>query len=428
VAAGGGLYAASVTATDTLVPTGAVRALRTEISSRPLVVDTLIALGLSALSIFTLLGGGTDLGTLDPLSVTLVLLQSVPLALRRVAPAPVFIVTFTALVLQGMLMTNSYAAPLGSLIALFTVAERLDRRTSGVLALLGGLAIVGLNLYLNALPQGLSGLIQTDLAIFATWVLGTWAKERRAYVGTVEERATRLEREREQRDAEAVAEERERIARELHDVVTHHVSVIVIQAGAGLRAIEKRPVEARKALAAIDSTGRLALADMRRMLGILATPTPSGEIVGAGDAMTDPLAPMPGFDRLGELLEQVRATGLPVELAVEGDPRRLDPGIELSAYRIIQEALTNTLKHARGATAQVRVRYGTAELDIDVTDRGGTGDRGIGVPGESGRGLIGMRERVAVFGGRFEAGPMPGGFRVSARLPIAPPAAAAATA
>ena len=170
-------------------------------------------------------------------------------------PAPVFIVTFTALVLQGMLMTNSYAAPLGSLIALFTVAERLDRRTSGVLALLGGLAIIWLNFYLHALPQGLSGLIQTDLAIFATWVLGTWAKERRAYVGTVEERATRLEREREQRDAEAVAEERERIARELHDVVTHHVSVIVIQAGAGLRAIEKRPAEARKALAAIDFDG-----------------------------------------------------------------------------------------------------------------------------------------------------------------------------
>ena len=223
--------------------------------------------------------------------------------------------------------------------------------------------------YLDALPQGLSGLVQTNLTIFAVWVLGTWAKERRAYVGTVEERASRLEREREQRDAQAVAEERERIARELHDVVTHHVSVIVIQAGAGLRALEKRPAEAGKALAAIDSTGRLALADMRRMLGILGTPGPVGEIVGAGDATTDPLAPMPGFDRLGELLEQVRATGLPVELAVEGDPRRLDPGIELSAYRIIQEALTNTLKHARGATAQVRVRYGTAELDIDVDDR-----------------------------------------------------------
>ena len=166
-----------------MTATASPRALRAAIASRPLAVDSLIALGLSALSIFTLLGGGTDLGTLDPLSVTLVLLQSVPLALRRVWPAPVFIVTFTALVLQGMFMTNSYAAPLGSLIALFTVAERLDRRTSGVLALLGGLAIVWLNFYLNALPQGLSGLIQTDLAIFATWVLGTWAKERRAYVG-----------------------------------------------------------------------------------------------------------------------------------------------------------------------------------------------------------------------------------------------------
>ncbi len=406
--------------------TAAPHTLRAAISSRPLVVDTLIALGLSALSIFTLLGGGTDLGTLDPLSVTLVLLQTLPLAVRRVWPGPVCVVTFTALILQGTLMTGSYSAPIGALIGLFTAAERLDRRTSGVLALLAGLAILWLNLYLDALPQGLSGLVQTNLTIFAVWVLGTWAKERRAYVGTVEERASRLEREREHRDAQAVAEERERIARELHDVVTHHVSVIVIQAGAGLRALEKRPADAGKALAAIDSTGRLALADMRRMLGILGNPGPVGEIIGAGDATTDPLAPMPGFDRLGELLEQVRATGLPVELAVEGDPRRLDPGIELSAYRIIQEALTNTLKHARGATAQVRVHYGTAELDIDVTDHGGTGDRGIGVPGESGRGLIGMRERVAVFGGRFEAGPMPGGFRVSAHLPIAPPAAASA--
>jgi signal transduction histidine kinase len=414
--------------TDTTAPAdpSTLQALRAAISSRPLVVDTLIALALSALSIFTLLGGGTDLGTLEPLSVTLVLLQALPLAVRRVWPAPVFVITFTALILQGTLMTHSYAAPLGSLIALFTVAERLDRRRSGFLALAAGLAILWLNLYLHALPAGLSGLIQTELAIFATWVLGTWSRDRRAHLGTVEQRADTLERERGQRDAQAVADERERIARELHDVVTHHVSVIVIQAGAGLRALDRRPDDARQALTAIDSTGRLALADMRRMLGILGSPSPAGEMVGAGDTMTDPLAPMPGFDRLGELLEQVRATGLPVELSVEGDARRLDPGIELSAYRIIQEALTNTLKHARGATARVRVAYGTAELDIEVTDRGGTGDRGIGVPGESGRGLIGMRERVAVFGGRFEAGPVPNGFRVSARLPIAPAVVTAA--
>jgi signal transduction histidine kinase len=415
-----------VTQTVPGAKTSALQTLRAAISSRPLVVDSLIALALSALSIFTLLGGGTDLGTLDPLTVTLVLFQTVPLAARRIWPAPVFVVTFAALIIQGTLITNSYAAPLGSLLALFTAAERLERRSSGLLALAAGVSILWLNLYLDALPAGLSGLVQTELAIFAVWVLGTWSGDRRAHLGTVEQRADTLEREREQRDAQAVADERERIARELHDVVTHHVSVIVIQAGAGLRALERRPEDVRQALTAIDSTGRLALADMRRMLGILGSPSPAGEIVGAGDATTDPLAPMPGFDRLGELLEQVRATGLPVELSVEGDARRLDPGIELSAYRIIQEALTNSLKHARGAKAQVRVRYGTAELDIEVTDRGGSGDRGIGVPGESGRGLIGMRERVAIFGGRFEAGPMPGGFRVSAKLPIAPAALTAA--
>jgi signal transduction histidine kinase len=405
---------------------GALTALRDAIASRPLVVDSLIALALSALSIFTLLGGGIDLGTVEPLSVTLVLAQTVPLAVRRIWPGPVFIATFTALILQGTLMSGTYIAPIGSLIALFTAAERLDRRTSGLMALLAGIAILWLNLYLDALPAGLSGLVQTNLTIFAVWVLGTWSRDRRAQLGTVEERADRLEREREERDAQAVAEERERIARELHDVVTHHVSVIVIQAGAGLRALDKRPEDARQALTAIDTTGRLALADMRRMLGILGSPSSPGEIVGAGDMTTDPLAPMPGFDRLGELLEQVRATGLPVELAVEGEARPLDPGIELSAYRIIQEALTNALKHARGATAEVRVRYGTSNLEIEVTDRGGTGGRGIGVPGESGRGLIGMRERVAVFGGRFEAGPLPGGFRISAHLPIAPAAPATA--
>ena len=169
--------------------TAAPPTLRAAISSRPLVVDTLIALGLSALSIFTLLGGGTDLGTLDPLSVTLVLLQTLPLAVRRVWPGPVCIVTFAALILQGTLMTGSYSAPIGALIGLFTAAERLDRRTSGVLALLAGLAILWLNLYLDALPQGLSGLVQTSLTIFAVWVLGTWAGTGARTVGTVEERA-----------------------------------------------------------------------------------------------------------------------------------------------------------------------------------------------------------------------------------------------
>jgi signal transduction histidine kinase len=127
---------------------------------------------------------------------------------------------------------------------------------------------------------------------------------------------------------------------------------------------------------------------------------------------------MPGLDNLGPLLEQVRAAGLTVELSVAGKPRPLDPGVELSAYRIVQEALTNTLKHARGARARVDVRYEPDAIEVRVTDEGGSGDRGIGVAGEQGHGLIGMRERVTLFGGTFEAGPQPGGFRVAARLPL----------
>ena len=402
--------------------------LRAQAAAQPLVVDTLLALALSALSIFTLLAGAQDLGQVDPLNLTLLLLQTVPLAVRRRWPVAVFLITFGALVVQVLVIQNAFSAPLGSFIALYTVGQRVDRARSGLLAAGAALVFLLVMIEKGALPAGIAGVIQSELALFVVWTLGVWSRERQAYVGEVEERAARLEREREERDARAVADERERIARELHDVVTHHVSVIVIQAGAALRALERRPEEARTAVAAIDSTARQALADMRRMLGILATPAAVEGMVGAGDTTTDPLAPMPGLDRLGELLEAVRATGLPVELTVEGERRPLDPGIELSAYRIIQEALTNVMKHARGATATVRVRYTVAGLEIEVTDRGGSGDRGIGVPGAGGRGLIGMRERVAVFGGRFEAGPVPGGFRVSASLPTGSATAAASPA
>ncbi len=401
-------------------PAGGVQTLRARAAAQPLVVDTILALALSALSIFTLMAGAQDLGSIDAVGLALVLLQTLPLAARRIWPVAVFAITFGALVVHALVVQNAYSAPIGSLIALYTVAQMLDRRRSGLVTAFAGVVFLLVSIYKGLLPVGLSGVIQTELALLAVWTLGTWSRERRVYLVTVEARASRLEREREERDARAVTEERERIARELHDVVTHHVSVIVIQAGAALRALDRRPDDARTAVAAIDATGRLALADMRRMLGILGSPDPVGELVGAGDTTSDPLAPMPGFDRLGELLEQVRAAGLPVELTVEGEARPLDPGIELSAYRIIQEALTNSLKHASGASAQARVAYRPAELEIEVSDRGGAGGRGIGVPGESGRGLIGMRERVAVFGGRFEAGPVPGGFRVSATLPITP--------
>ncbi len=207
--------------------------------------------------------------------------------------------------------------------------------------------------------------------------------------------------------------ERLRIARELHDVVTHHVSVIVIQAGAGLRALDRRPEGARTALQAVDRTGREALADMRRMLGILGSAHDDHGDIRDGQG----LAPQPGLARLGELVEQVRAAGSPVELSIEGEQRQLDAGVELSAYRIVQEALTNVLKHAHGARARVDLRYGARALDIVVTDEGGTGRRDLGEPAHEGRGLIGMTERATLFGGTLEAGPTPTGFRVVARLP-----------
>src|SRR5215212_1396946 len=227
--------------------------LRAAVSSRPMLVDTLIALSLSALSIFTLMAGAQDLGTYDPVNLVLLMLQTMPLAFRRVWPAPVFVLTYAALVIQALIVSDNYFAPIGSLIALYTVGQRLDRRRSGLITLAAGVVFLLVMLVKNILPAGLSGLIQTELTLLVVWTLGTWSRERQAYLGHVEERAARLEREREARDAKAVAEERERIARELHDVVTHHVSVIVIQAGAGQRSIEKRPDEARRALAAIDS-------------------------------------------------------------------------------------------------------------------------------------------------------------------------------
>jgi signal transduction histidine kinase len=380
------------------------------IAARPLVVDGLIALGLTALSLITILGGAQDIGSYDPLSLVLLMLQTLPLVLRRRFPMTVLAVTMGATVAHAFFATGeSLNSTMGSLVAIYTVADQYDRRRSAIAAVISGLAIAVVIVGKVGIPAGLSGLIQSELSVAILWVLGTWARERRRYLGTVEERALHAEHEREERAQRAVAEERERIAREMHDVVTHHVSVIVIQAGAGLRALERRPEDARDALQAIDESGRRALADMRRMLGILGRPANAAEEVPA---------PMPGLDRLGELLEQVRAAGLSVELAVVGEPRELDAGIELTAYRIIQEALTNSLKHARGARARVDVRYEPDALEVRVVDDGGRGEVGSAALGGQGHGLIGMRERVALFGGRFEAGPRDDGFRIAARLPL----------
>jgi len=232
--------------------------------------------------------------------------------------------------------------------------------------------------------------------------LGETVRSRRALAT---ETTTRLRLAEEERAAEAgrlVAEERLRIARELHDVIAHNVSVMVVQAAAANDVFESRPERAREALRAIEASGRTALAELRRLLGVV-----------RGDAAD--YAPQPGLDRLDELVAQVRAAGLAVAVSVEGLPRPLPAGIDLSAYRVVQEALTNTLRHAQATRADVALRYRDDELDVEVRDDGA----GTGNGGGSGRGLIGMRERVGAFGGSLETGPLnTGGFSVAARFPL----------
>ena len=385
--------------------------LRVRLAANPLLVDAVIAVGLASLSLFAVASGATDAGSREPISVVLLLMESLPLVFRRRWPIPVLFVTFGATLLHASLATGQPVNEgLGSLVALFTVAETYDRRVSAPLAFGVAAGYILVTLSKADLQTALSGLISTSVGIGVVWALGDWVKTRRRYNALIEQSARLLEADREAQARRAVQTERERIARELHDIVTHHVSVIVIQAGAGLTALGDRPDPARSALEAIDRTSRQALTDMRLMLGMLGDP-----------AAADPSRePVPGLQRLGELIEEVRSAGLPVELSVEGERRPLDDGIELSAYRIVQEALTNTLKHARGARAQVHLGFEPRALDIEVTDRGGAGPQDLGDGATGGRGLIGMRERVALFGGEFEAAPFADGFRVHARLPVEP--------
>jgi signal transduction histidine kinase len=374
-------------------------------------VDGAIAIALAAVPILAFFGGAPDVGPPGVITVLLLLLESLPLVVRRRYPLAVVLVILAATTVHIAIIPEGgeLRAGLGPLVALYTAGERIERRLSaGILVAM--MAVVALQLLgRGAFSEIIQSLLQTELIFGVAWLLGIASRMRGIYTRTLEEQTRLLAREREEQALRAVMEERERIARELHDAVTHHVSVIVIQAGGGLRALDRRPDQARAALEAIDTTGRQALTDMRRMLGIL----------GEADAGGASAEPMPGLDRLGDLIEQVRSAGLAVELSVQGERRRLDPGLELSAYRIIQEGLTNSLKHAGGGRARVTIRYATDALELSIDD-----ERGVAVsePMEAahdGRGLVGMRERVAMFRGTFDARPTPTGFRVTASLPVA---------
>ncbi|BCJ47220.1 two-component sensor histidine kinase [Actinoplanes ianthinogenes] len=220
-------------------------------------------------------------------------------------------------------------------------------------------------------------------------------------------RAAVLERDQARALRQAAEHERARIARELHDVVTHNVSVMVIQAGAARKVLDGSPEQAREALLAIESGGRAAMTELRHVMGLLTM----------DDAGPDAdLAPQPGLDRLDALIERVCGSGVPVTLTTSGDPRPMPAGVELAAYRVVQEALTNTVKHAAGASATVLVEFGSDQLRLRITDTGGTSRPAAG---GGGHGLIGLRERLAVYGGTLTTGPrLTGGYRVDAAIPL----------
>jgi signal transduction histidine kinase len=332
-------------------------------------------------------------------AVALTLLATLPIALRRRFPLLVFAATLAAALVMDVRYNSFQFA--GALVALYTVAAYLGR--PGSIGVGVGTALALPVTQFDDDPTGLPEIISIYVIFAVAWILGDRIGARRGYLRELEQRAVSHEREREEHARRAAAEEQARIARELHDIITHNVSVMTVQAAAARDVFDTQPARAREALGSIESTGRGALTELRRLLGG----------VRGGDGS---LAPLPGLARLDDLVAQVRSAGLTVELAVEGEPREVPAGVDLSAYRIVQEALTNTLKHARASNVSVVVRYGTGVVEVEVVDDG-RGPAANG--GERGQGIIGMRERAMVFGGELRVGPAPGrGFSVHTSIPL----------
>jgi signal transduction histidine kinase len=318
------------------------------------------------------------------------------------APASVWLVAAGVSFVDGRLVTFALGATVAGVSAAFLLGNLADvaQARTGLVVVLGGAAII----VYNDPNHSAGDFLFTPLLFAIGWLAGFALRERAAQAEAAEERATFAEREREAAARIAVAEERARIARELHDVVAHAVSVMVLQVGAVRHKLPKTHEEDRDALRRVEQAGRTALAEMRRLLAAMRRD---------GDDLE--LAPQPGLDSLEALLEDVGRAGLPVRLHVDGEPFRLPRGIDLSAYRIIQEGLTNALKHAGAGRADVTVRYRPEELQIEVRDdgRGAVSSDGLG------HGLVGIRERVTIYGGEMTTGiANGGGFILSTRLPL----------
>jgi signal transduction histidine kinase len=380
-----------------------------------------------------------------------ILFTSLPLAARRRFPLSAFVV-----LLAGTLATRGYATDVTFLAIVFAgySAVAYSRfRGAALLSMIPASVLVAASFWyaLPASPTG-NGLPRPPSAVLpapgagvmfragAQWrvpgVLTAFALILIAVIGNAMRARNRIRRMRAEHEAatrRALDEERARIASELHDVVTHNVSVMIVQAGAARQVLAADPAEAREALLAVESSGRAAMTELRHLLGLLSPATDAGDAPGAGagpdrgaTGAGRGLSPQPGLGQLQPLIERVAAAGLPVSHQVSGVPRAMPPGLDLAAYRVVQEALTNVIKHAGKPQTTVWLDYRDAELVVEVADAGrlipAAGPAGTAVP-ESGRGLLGLRERVALYGGELDAGPRPGGgWLVRARLPVDPPA------
>jgi signal transduction histidine kinase len=342
--------------------------------------------------------------------VVVLAISVAPLLVRRIWPLPVFGWILLTAIAAG-LWSKSAIDGLALLIALYTVASRRPRRDALVCAgLLEVVAVIALRLYANSRwwfdAIFVSGMVAAALG------LGLYFAARRAYLAELHDRAERLERERDQQAALAAAAERARIAREMHDIVAHHLTVMTTLAEAAVATSASSPEKATDVMRSVAVTGRRALADTRRLLGVLR------ERDGTGAGSAEALQPVPDLSQLDALIEQVRSAGLDTALELHGQAPDVPAGVQLAVYRLVQEALTNTLKHGgAGARASVRLSFEPGELRVDVNDDG-AGSAAPAAAGVGG-GLPGMRERVRAYGGDVQAGPrQPAGWAVAARLPL----------
>jgi signal transduction histidine kinase len=378
---------------------------------RRYVVDVLIVLVFVAAAL-ELAFGGDDPGKPDEplwISIPVVGLLILPLlAWRRfpfAAPAWPFLAGAATSFTNAELVSYTFAffiAVIGCAFLFGMLQNRLQARIGLAIAI----AAVGI-VVRNDPTGGREDFFFVSLVMVIAWLAGYALSAKLQEVEEARERARALERGREEQAHTAVAEERARIARELHDIVGHSVSVMTVQAGAVRRLLTADQTREREALLVVEETGRQALTEMRRLVDVLRRPEEAPA-----------LAPQPSLEFLDKLVAQVREAGLPVELRIEGKPAKLPPGIDLTAYRLVQEGLTNALKHAGAHQAEVVVRYGAGEVVLQVSDDGVGEDGGPGEDG-GGQGLVGLRERISVYGGVLEAGRQPGGgFALHARLPL----------